>query len=748
MAQQVQSIPDSNFTVSPLTTVAGTIVSRRRVKIPVNQPTTYTHIKGNQISQAIFDIADNECFVDLQKLVFVADIRLTWPPNWPAPSLDGSTQSFFFKISIGSAQGLKIEELTEYSLMSSMMLPFTESALHREHNLLEYTDYNSNYNKPKSGCNFYDGSDSYLASGQFVPNRWNRMHIRIHHSSFLSRARFLPLFLFRNGLRFEIDFEDVQKVFVINNAPSLDSMRRYNQYLPQTITAGPQNIKAFYLMTMGANAPAYSYTSANTNVRANGVIDFSHQLVVAPHIYNTIMDQLTGRILAPHADKAGTTYLPFYIYKMKDGVSKLVYAGVMSFLPQGAGSGFSLDGAHIAADGSITDAAYTNVRLITVATNSTALGVGNAGIASRAALAAANFNTTFPYGVFPATSVMPNFITAARGVTQKIANQYTSESTDVEEILALDFANVFATYDNGVPTNFSNLSVHPGVALMFGCTTAQQTSITYELKNLELLMDLVKPAADDFLKYQQAFQSGSGIPYQYKRALFRTRTIDYTASGTTQIPLDISVRSLTGLLITLQDPLSGTPAQDANAAYIYPHLTSFLRRGLQRAEVVVGGQLYPIYPLLFRRSGDGDQNNWNDAHILEAENLFGVIGTGGFTPAFSKLEYDTVRNYMFCSHNGKTDAEMRALENTIGQNASITDFQDSSKFILALSMAKDDVVQFATGIDTSQSGQISVNLYWSTYDPFQQLATRIKVNIFAFCDAVFTLQNDANLVRY
>jgi hypothetical protein len=726
MAQQVQSIPNSNFTVSPLTTVAGTIVSRRRVKVSCNQATTYTHLKAGGLSEPIFDIADNECFLDLQKMVFVADMKLTWPTTWPAPSFDGSSQTLFFKVSIGSQQGLKIEELNEYGLMSNHILAYTESALHREHNLLEYTDYIKRSNKAKDGSNFYDSGDGYIATGQFVANKWNRIHIRIHHSSFLNRARFLPLFLFRNGIRFEFIFEDVQKVFTIQHSPSFDSMCKFTNEL---YYKNSPNKRQFFMLPAGGAVPVVNVAS----VRGN--ISYNNRLFVGLGVYYEIKSRLLGFYGVAHKNGAADAFpdwiIPIYIQQEIDGVYKTVFAGTiyvdaaeLNKTSVGGGGAGVID-QHIKSV-AITDAGVPTVN----------------NLADLTALDGLTYTLdnpagTFPYAAFPARQAMPNWLVAGKAPTIV---------QNVHQILYIDFNNKFQQFAGAI--NLSRHNLHPGLLYTYGADDATINAITYEVKNIEMLLDLVKPAADDFLKFQQAFQSPTGIPYQYKRPIYKTRTIDYTGgSSVTQLPLDISVRSLTSLLITLQDPLSGVPAQDNMSAFIYPHLTSFLRRGLQRAEVVVGGQIYPIYPLLFRKDGDGGLNNWNEAHILEAENVFGVVGNAGFTPSFSRASFDTTRNYKLLSHLGQTDAQFTAIELANAPTSFFNVF-DSSSFILAMSLAKDDLQQFATGIDTSQSGQISLNLYWNTLDPFAPLGTRIKVNIFAFCDAVFTLQNDANLVRY
>lgn len=74
---------------------------------------------------------------------------------------------------------------------------------------------------------------------------------------------------------------------------------------------------------------------------------------------------------------------------------------------------------------------------------------------------------------------------------------------------------------------------------------------------------------------------------------------------------------------------------------------------------------------------------------------------------------------------------------------------DASGFILAFSLQKDDMNGFSTGIDSSQSGAVNLNLYFqdSNYDG-NYFNENIDCHTFVVADAVFTKQNDADLVRY
>jgi hypothetical protein len=75
-------------------------------------------------------------------------------------------------------------------------------------------------------------------------------------------------------------------------------------------------------------------------------------------------------------------------------------------------------------------------------------------------------------------------------------------------------------------------------------------------------------------------------------------------------------------------------------------------------------------------------------------------------------------------------------------------YVDSSSFMLGFSLSKDDSNTFAAGIDSSQAGSITLNLFFRDDDPGVALNRNIIVHIWGLCDAVFTIQNDANLVRW
>ena len=291
----------------------------------------------------------------------------------------------------------------------------------------------------------------------------------------------------------------------------------------------------------------------------------------------------------------------------------------------------------------------------------------------------------------------------------------------------------------------------------------------YQIRNMEMLLDVVKPSSEDFLRFQQQYQSPSGIPYQYKRILYKQVIAQTPPSGLFQIPLNISVRSLSGIVIAIQDQYAVNPGQPSGTdftKYTLPLVSSFMRRGLYRAEVVVGGQTYPVYQLLMQPPGPVGTNSWDFSHILESENFFGA-GSSSLDQSFHPAGLDLTRNYLIAGTYGQTASQIYSWANQSSGTPYSTGFyganaapamQDSSAFVLAISLSKDDVMNFATGIDSSQSGSITINLYFNNttsttganigQDSEAWMQRPMLFNIWSVCDAVFTLQNDAALVRY
>lgn len=901
MAQTVASVDNPNYAVSPLTTVAGTIVSRRRVKVPVNFQGTYGHQRGAYNYIAIFDIADNESFIDLSKMVICFDFTPNWFQNPSAangqqwgdstggfqqiqmhtepPSLDQSTQAFFWRLMIGTSQGIKIEEIINYSSFAEIVRAHMEPHQHKEINLLDYSDFQKFAFKDKGLHPLLDSNTYRFQSGQFAHNQTRRVEIRFHHSSFLKHVRFLPLFLFRNGLRIEFEFDDIHRTFCYQLGYNLKDMIRTNMYDSQNggfglinwfmgrgtlsingtdsavtlpaaswgwnpVTAGAQSIASTKFIPPGLTI---CQPGGSSNPPQTGSV---HTLYVGQQIFEQIMLRVPvlpdiGMAAATQLSDDTCQFYCFPIYIVEAGV--ITYEAVISFT--------WLDYLQYTA-GPILDApplqpsinlswgnrpgyvgGATTKTLTTAATaiwspvlNSYTWTTGAPGTVVDTFLWTNEAVSNYTTGEYNGTA--RNFLTYAfpvyqynkrkapylwRDVANKtISSQLITELTNNRNpTLYVDVDNMFTVRADQATTKTSSTGAcgtswllaggaafpaagsntpAPGTAAGIGGQVDGATVFSlrykavdpyvieefwpgsggasgnviqwdYQIKNLEMLLDVVKPSSEDFLKFQQAYQSPSGIPYQYKRIIYKQVISQTPLAGQFQIPLNISVRSLSGIVIAMQDQICLNPGQPTGTdftKYPLPLISSFMRRGLYRAEVIVGGQTYPVYQLLFQPPGVSapQSNSWDFSHILESENFFGV-GSSSFDQSFHPATLDPTRNYLLAGTYGQNASTIynaatssnTPLGGSFYTNNVTPTMMDSSMFVLAISLAKDDVMNFATGIDSSQSGSITVNLYFNSsgaafQDSEYWLSRPVVFNIWSICDAVFTLQNDANLVRY
>lgn len=295
----------------------------------------------------------------------------------------------------------------------------------------------------------------------------------------------------------------------------------------------------------------------------------------------------------------------------------------------------------------------------------------------------------------------------------------------------------------------------------------------YTIRNPEMILDLLKPAAEDFSRFQQMFLTPNGINYKFKKILYQKKTFT-PQKGQLSVSMNMALRSMTGALLCIQDVACDSDLSDTTRMLL-PHLSSFFKRGLDRVEIVVGGQVYPGYPVFLK------PNNTNfamhcEAHIPETENFFSVSGSGSFNPSFSLARSRYTRAYSNCGLFGQTlssilaiqSAQQTALQTSNGQltldafnlpNENLyadpqppctnLPYLDTSAFIMGFALQRDDVNPFGTGLDTSQAGMMILNLYFN--DPGYNLAfsfnRQFDLHLVVFADAIFTKQNDGDGVR-
>lgn len=819
MAQSISTVPNPNFGVAPLSTIANTIVQRRKVKIPMTNPTTVSGIRasGNAVQSYIyFDIADNECFINLANLVFVTEFVFKgWDDTPVRIGFDPSIQSMIASFSVGSSQGLKIEEITNYSLYASLLETITESPDEKDWSQQHYSVWNKQSTGAYRGqyipMDHTQGEDDRV----LFPGKKYRIHMQVCHSSLIKKAAYLPLFIFRNGIRIQFNFESVYRCMYVPRALNFESrslIPMHSGIVANRAAAGilyPSEISFFFTKgcsdyatrTDVAPSPAYDAatqisTSLNTYVPPRQFKDVGNDTTETPaYMFPSNMESYQSVFIAAEAltgitelTKApfGTLCIPVKLYRKITATTPgqgilgdkiLFWSGVLVRLTP------SVQIVNIANNGTkqnlfsatVGSNAYRSLMgdrsLPTFAPDMTVevpslvavdallsrlLPANNADFAGSAAVTVANSNaaTTKQFiGFHMISNDIQNGVITPFGRTQTPQQIWTSVNAAGSsdnyflEIFPKDgyvFPNCNFTKP---PIPLSGSWLHPTAALMYhnGKTSANWS---YSLDRSELILDLVKPAADDFAKVQAAFTSPTGIPYALDRILYRKTSFN-VSGGVSQVGVNISVRSLRSILLCLQDESMTLEPATSDSRYCTPLLTSFLRCGLSQAEVVVGGQVYPIYPMMLRgQLSTTDEQN--PAQLIELKSMLGNMAPKGMNTAVTLESCKSGhRLYTAWGDMGISDADLLAIQNQAGNipvGASVT---DASNFIIGFSLKKDDIQSFVTGIDTSQAGAVHVNLYFNdTTNRSWPSTRRVDCHTFFVCDAIFTAQNDGNLVRY
>lgn len=298
--------------------------------------------------------------------------------------------------------------------------------------------------------------------------------------------------------------------------------------------------------------------------------------------------------------------------------------------------------------------------------------------------------------------------------------------------------------------------VHPGQnalssILSIWTLPVAQREVRYTLEKAEMMCRLIKPTSEDFARWQAMFQSDTGIPIKSKRIIYRKGQFEWN-NGTIQIPIQVSVRSMNSILFVIQDSAISNDMSSLIESLSTPQLSTFQGMRLTRYEVIVGGMQYPIYPLDLQPVG----NEYGEEVIPELESFLGVSGVNSLNPSFSKSSYKQVRNMLAGGPIGTSfsslSSQHSATANTSGFHRCA--YVDSANKVYAMTLAKDEVNTFTTGIDSSQSGAVHLNLYFndprrSHFSPlFSAEGRRFDVHVFVICDQITTYNETANLVRY
>jgi hypothetical protein len=349
-----------------------------------------------------------------------------------------------------------------------------------------------------------------------------------------------------------------------------------------------------------------------------------------------------------------------------------------------------------------------------------AVAAGGTGIAFAAAL-----TTSF---VFPGTTTIPLTWAANTGGTM-FTNYYGYVLRPKSISLAA------AAFSNGF--NMSNI-VTRDVPVE---GTSGGPFWSYGITNPQLICDFIKPSSEIYQEYLNRFQMPEGIPYAYDRVLYQQISITNPVAGVTSLPLNFAVRSLKGIVLVLQDPIADAAQKSSYVQLNFPCKSAFMLRGLRSANLQIGAQQYPAYTMNFG-------NDVANQLLVESGLLMGSFSKS--MDSWAEDRYGT--DYARCQ--GVLGAA--AATGVVNAFDGIVNYKDTRSAVIGFSTMKKDN-GFLQGVDTTQSGNIILNLNFSpnmmilpctaTGNP-PTFPRAITVKVYAIADAVFSIQKDSNAVRY
>jgi hypothetical protein len=783
---------------------------------------------GNQYIQ--FQVADNECFMDNKCLYMICDLLVYGPNNTELNSdgttygnpidlyFDQSSDALFSQLTIGSPQGLKMEEIQQYNMWANIIRLHTESAAHKEHDLLRYTEYEKEKGKSYGLQHLTD--DLWRTPVRIPIGIKTRVAMRFDFSDFMQNMELFPLFLMRNGLQITIYLENVYKAMYSPSGFStakdiiFDSGYFPNQYiigqgrripdgtgLAPTISADVDNANAAVGIYF---SPYYQLTS---NFTGTGVaIQSTQSLWLRYGLARGVLDACGSQIRS--AERNRFIALPVSIKEF----NQIVWSG-FALVPN-TSLNFSVgavvldgfldgDGDLVAHHGSaltITSAPYATNSLAQTAISNARQNVKQLDVdgsqppvarnltvvrytryGSNTGLALTNgslreFYLNWHLFSFNDTQQIPfaklaneNDVIAcnlqhsnsggqiifhcADAIFLDTANNLTANGSSTTSVLPINdpaVVNTVFTIQNPGRNAFASVLSQWGL-------TEQQRKFRYEITNPQLLMNLIKPSAEVAMRWQQEFTSPSGIAVKYKKVIYQKKSFNEQSTGLLQVTLPISVRSLTGLIFVIQDPALDAVPNNVINNMLLANLSTFQNRRLTEQYIQVGGQQYPVY--MYQMRPDGDNTQYWESHVLELEKLFAVAGTASFNSCLSRPMIKKTRNMLAGGYLGATNPIQTGNLSAV-QRCTYT---DASGIVYGMNLAKDWMRTFTCGIDSSAVGNISLNLYFkdpsnssnvsTAFGPSsnatnQSGARAFSLHMFAICDAVLTLQESANMVRY
>lgn len=686
MSASVKSVPNPFFSVNELASFAGSIVSRRRVKIPCAYPTTYGHNGQSTLPYvARFDLADPENFFDTESLRLSMDFTpvdeqkgtgvtatLIYPVrrdgtddffNDDAKATEYAATSKPVFASITGADALTYSAnmaRSDYAYTSGWQEQWTPvmdggaSALlarvriGNAQGLLieEHVQYNlwSNVASKLSPQSAKDGDITNLTAdaSNFVGGKARKLLMELKNISIFKQMRFFPLFLFRSALRVEIEFEQPKMAW----------------YYPK-LKLPDQQLNQLSASTIGAINSNIAYAAQSTPL-LNGA---STQIMKDLGLVSSVIR------LHVHGHPLQIPYFDFACTSLHDNTSSSI-------------SWLHLEPLHVVATAGST-------------------------------------------------------VVGARYSTSDFMSTYF-QGANASNLVLLKMEYIHYPFKTHVVIGNNGTTLYPKFAW------------DYKLDNLEMLVDFVKPSSEIMVSYINQYNSPSGIPYSYLRSFYHSKITDSgSAFSPMQITLPFSVRSLKAILVVISDPLSAYTGNDSTI-YNFPSLSAFQMRGLREAQLVVGAQQFPAYQLRF----DQPDSTHVNQHLPELELISNLL----FSSGSHSMKWEGLRkygeDYSDFGHYDRAITREASLNATlakyvVGRGAGPSDsatspwYRDTRDFVLGFSTQKFDG-DFASGIDTTASGSVTLNLHFDAH----RVSRPRQIHIWGLADAVFTLQKDASLVRY
>lgn len=230
--QTVTSVANPLYGVATLTSAASSTVKRTKVAIPSNQEGIYSHNKNSRYI-ATCTLGSNQDGVITENTYWEFDITPTWfdQTKTPAdhtyprtanelltPGFDQDINSLIARMRILLPQGMVIEDIPMYNQLNNIVSSYATDAQKKETHLLGMGAWSKNIWKERGTNPIIDGSyyQTPVFGNSLRHGRKTRVQIPFVLSSFMKVCKYIPLFLLRNGIQFEIEFEDPYRAFVQN----------------------------------------------------------------------------------------------------------------------------------------------------------------------------------------------------------------------------------------------------------------------------------------------------------------------------------------------------------------------------------------------------------------------------------------------------------------------------------------------------------------------------------------------------